>query len=285
MKQKIIDAHMHPCFENKILGKSANEADVDFNLKSLLREFKRYNIVKAVALPIFTNHLTKEKIHFTVKNNEIKKFILKNKEKFIGACTISPLEFTQNDLNVLEEEIKKNTFKAIKLFPGYEYFYPSQDECSSIYELAKRNNIPVLFHTGDTWGSKTKLKYSQPLNIDEVAVSFPDVKFVICHLGNPWIMDAVEVAYKNKNVYADLSGFVIGKKDSFHKKFFEVWTKKIMEGICYDKTVIDKLMFGTDYPLVKYDFCISFIRKLGLIKKEFNKIFFENSTKFFNIKC
>ena len=56
-----------------------------------------------------------------------------------------------------------------------------------------------------------KLKYSQPLIIDEVAVDFPKVKFVIAHCGTPWVADAVEVVAKNKNVYMDLSGLMEGK--------------------------------------------------------------------------
>ena len=53
-----------------------------------------------------------------------------------------------------------------------------------------------------------KLKYSQSFNIDELAVDFPKVKFVIAHCGTPWVQDAVEVVAKNKNVYMDLSGLM-----------------------------------------------------------------------------
>jgi len=283
MKQRIIDTHAHPVFDNKILKQSAKEASVDFNLKGLFRDFKKHNIVKAVALPISTYHFTNVKTHFTVKNSEIKKLVLETKEKFIGGCTINPIEYEQDDIIALEDEIKKGIFKAIKLFHGYEFFYPNQEECTPIYELAKRNKIPVLFHTGDVWGPRTKLKYTHPLNVDEVAVSFPDVKFVLCHLGNPWITDAVEVLYKNNNVYADLSGFVLGKEAN--KNYCDGRLKAIMDGIYYSNLIIDKLMFGTDYPLTNYDFYIKFISKLDLSRKEFNRIFFDNAAKFFNIKC
>ena len=68
--------------------------------------------------------------------------------------------------------------------------------------------MPVAVHTGDTAFSDARLKYAHPLTVDEAAADFPDVKFVICHCGNPWFADATEVAAKNPNVYIDLSGLL-----------------------------------------------------------------------------
>ena len=221
--------------------------------------------------------------NFSDSNEKIKKLVQSYPEVFVGVCTIAPLKYKPEDLSKIEEDIKKGIFKAIKLFPGYELFYPYQKECTPIYELAEKNKIPVMFHTGDLTNAKARLKYSQPLNVDDVAASFPNVNFVLCHLGNPWIMDAVEVLYKNKNAYADLSGFVAGKGDLIFKKYYKGRQKAMMEGIFYEFSNVDKLMFGTDYPLTNYDFYIKFIKRLKLGKKEFNKIFFENATKLFKI--
>jgi len=284
MKQKIIDVHMHPIFEDKSLIKTAKDANIKFNLKELLKEFKKYNIIKAVAISLTTYYFENEKISSSFLNEKIKNLVLENREKFIGVCALNPLDFTPDDITKIEDSIKKGIFGAIKLFPGYEFFYPDQNECYPIYEVAERNKIPILFHTGDTWTFGSRLKYAHPLNIDDVAVSFPNLKFVICHLGNPWIMDAIEVLYKNENVYADLSGFVIEKENENYKKYLEGRLKVIMEGINYENLIINKLMFGTDYPLVSYDLYINFIKKLNLSKKEFNKLFFENAIKVFNLK-
>jgi predicted TIM-barrel fold metal-dependent hydrolase len=202
---------------------------------------------------------------------------------FIGVCTINPLKYKPEELVKIEEDIKKGIFKAIKLFPGYEYFFPNQKECNPVYELAEKLKVPVLFHTGDTNDPKSKVKYAHPLNVDDVAVSFPKVNFVLCHLGNPWIMDAVEVLYKNKNAYADLSGFVAGKGDLIFKKYYKGRQKAMMEGIFYEFSNVEKLMFGTDYPLTNYEFYIKFIKKLKLSNKEFNKIFFETAAKLFKV--
>jgi uncharacterized protein len=67
-----------------------------------------------------------------------------------------------------------------------------------------------MIHTGDVFLKTAKVKFSHPLNIDDVAVDNPELKIVMCHLGNPWIIDCQEVLYKNRNVYADISGLIIG---------------------------------------------------------------------------
>ena len=278
MAQKIIDAHMHPGFNDASSIKEAKEAGIDFSLIGLAKDFKRHNIVKAVAIPVEIAQ------NFIRGNEQIKKLVLEHPELFIGTCTISPLKCKSDDLSAMENDIKKGIFKAIKLFPGYESFYPNQEECTPIYELAQRNKIPVLFHTGDTSSPGSRVKYSHPLNVDDVAVSFPNVKFCLCHLGNPWIMDSAELIYKNDNVYADLSGFIVGKEEPTHIKYYEDRLRTIMRGIYYADTNIDKIMFGTDYPLVSYGFYLKFIGKLELTRSEFGKLLFENASKFFNIK-
>jgi hypothetical protein len=279
MKQKIIDAHTHPAFNDASSIQEAKEAGINFTLNELLKDFKKHNITKAVAIPAEIAQ------HFVAGNKEIKKLVLEHPEIFIGVCTISPLNYKPGDLPTVEDDIKNGVFKAIKLFPGYEFFYPNQKECEPIYELAQKNKIPVLFHAGDTSSLHSRVKYSHPLNIDDVAVSFPNVNFVICHLGNPWVMDSAELIYKNKNVYADLSGFIVGKENPDHIKYYEDRLRTIMRGIYYSDTNIDKIMFGTDYPLVNYEFYLKFISKLELTKDEFKKLLFENAAKLFKIKC
>jgi hypothetical protein len=69
---------------------------------------------------------------------------------------------------------------------------------------------PLMVHTGDTLSETAKVKFSHPLNIDDIAVENPELKIVMCHLGNPWIIDCQEMLHKNRNVYADISGLVIG---------------------------------------------------------------------------
>lgn len=64
---------------------------------------------------------------------------------------------------------------------------------------------------GETAGGHGLLKYAHPLTLDETAASHPRVRFIIAHVGSPWILDAVEVMAKNENVYIDVSGLLVGR--------------------------------------------------------------------------
>jgi len=138
---------------------------------------------------------------------------------------ISYLNYKEKDLREMADYLRSGEIKAFKLYPGYEPFYPYDKRLQVIYELAIEFDIPVMFHSGDTYTPKGKIRFSHPLHIDDVAVDFPELKIVICHVGNPWIRDCMEVVYKNKNVYADVSGLVLG---DFSDKF-ERYMKEQLE--------------------------------------------------------
>lgn len=113
---------------------------------------------------------------------------------------------------------------------------------------------------GQTAGSNAFLKYSHPLTLDEVAVTHPDVRFIMCHFGNPWLMDAAAVLEKNENVAADLSGLLEGKLVlaellEEQKGYVDALKTWIAYAHCYDK-----LMFGTDWPLANYGDYIGFTK-------------------------
>ena len=102
---------------------------------------------------------------------------------------------------------------GLKLYPGYEPFYPNDAGLRDVIQRLLVANKPIILHSGDTYSGCCKtarLKYALPIHVDDLAVDYPDLKIVIAHMGYPWERDAAEVVYKNKNVYVDCSGFVYG---------------------------------------------------------------------------
>jgi predicted TIM-barrel fold metal-dependent hydrolase len=90
----------------------------------------------------------------------------------------------------------KNVFSAAALlhsaplptymkYCGYEHYYPYDKRYQQVYDLCVESKAPVMIHTGDTFLKQGKLRFSHPINIDDVAVDNPDLKIVKCHLGNP----------------------------------------------------------------------------------------------------
>ena len=118
-------------------------------------------------------------------------------------------------LRRVEAVVASGRVRALKAYLGYLHFAPTDPGYRPYYELAERRRLPVFFHTGDTYSPRARLCFARPLPIDDVAVDHPKACFILAHLGNPWLTDAAEVVYKNLNVWADLSGFVVGGPEAF----------------------------------------------------------------------
>jgi predicted TIM-barrel fold metal-dependent hydrolase len=90
-------------------------------------------------------------------------------------------------------------------------------------------------------------------------VDYPDVRFVICHLGNPWFQDTAEVLYKNDNVYADISGLILG---DFTYEFERYLVTRVKDMIAYMGEPGRQLMYGSDWPLVEMGAMVKFLENL-----------------------
>ncbi|MFA6540410.1 MAG: amidohydrolase family protein [Bacteroidota bacterium] len=192
---------------------------------------------------------------------------------------ISYLNFVQHDLDEIREFIVERKVVGLKLYPGYEPFYPSDERLNPVYRLAAETGIPVMIHCGDTYTPKGKLKFSHPLNVDEVAVEHPDVNFLICHLGNPWVRDTMEVVYKNANVYTDISGLVLG---NFSDRFEKYMSKQLQEMLIYGAEP-DKCLYGTDWPISSMESYIDFMESLNIPEKDKEKMFYQNAITLYKL--
>ena len=143
---------------------------------------------------------------------------------------VSYVNYRERDLREIADYLRAGRVVGLKLYPGYEPYYPHDKRCQVIYDLAMEFEVPVMIHTGDTFNPKGKIRYSHPIHIDDVAVDNPQLKIVICHIGNPWIRDCMEVVYKNRNVYADISGLVLG---DFTSKFRQFMLKQVKEMLLF----------------------------------------------------
>lgn len=192
---------------------------------------------------------------------------------------ISWTTFCQADVDELRSLLQAGAIKGLKLYPGYEPFYPADPKLEPAYRLAEEFDVPVMIHTGDTYAPNGKVKYSHPLHVDEVAVDFPKVKFLICHLGNPWFRDCMEVVYKNDNVYTDISGLTLGE---FTDRFEAYMRQQLKEMILWGVNP-NKVLYGTDWPLAPMESYRQFMEELSLTPREKELMFHENAAALFKI--
>jgi predicted TIM-barrel fold metal-dependent hydrolase len=176
-----------------------------------------------------------------------------------------PERFDQDHMARVEEVLKQGKVKALKAYLGYLHYEPLSPGYRRYFKLAAKYQVPVVFHCGDTYSKTAKLKYAHPLLLDEVAVDYPDTKFVIAHFGNPWLLDAAQVMYKNKNVWADLSAILVGDAKAFaameKEGVLERNAKRVQEAIDYSEAP-ERFLFGSDWPLSPMAAYRDFVRRL-----------------------
>lgn len=192
---------------------------------------------------------------------------------------ISYLHYKAADLAHLRGLLREGRIKGFKLYPGYEPFYVHDARLRVVYELAAEYGIPVMIHTGDTFDPKGKVKFAHPLEVDEVAVDYRDVTFVICHMGNPWITDAMEVIYKNANVVGDISGFTLRQ---FEERFERYMLQQVHEVVAFAGDP-HSLLFGTDWPICDFGAYLRFVRKLELTEAEQELVMWKNTARIFRL--
>lgn len=183
------------------------------------------------------------------------------------------------DLAEVREYIQSGIVKGLKFYCGYQPFYPYDPEMGGAVDLAKEFGIPLMVHCGDTYSAKGKVKYAMPIHIDELAVDHPDLNIVICHLGNPWQADCAEVVYKNRNVYTDISGLVLG---SFSDRFEKFMLGQLQNMLLYGMEP-DNVLYGTDWPICTMESYLTFIEGLKIPVEGRNKIMYKNSLRLFRL--
>lgn len=186
----------------------------------------------------------------------------------------------RTDLFTMEERIRDGHVRGIKLYPGYDRYPINDPSLEQVFRIAAKYDVPVLIHTGDTYSKHAKVRHAHPLLVDDVAVDYPDVKFVMCHLGNPWFQDAAEVLYKNENVFADISGLTLGE---FSYEFERYVAMRVKEMIFYMGDPGKQLLYGTDWPLVSMRAYTKFFRDLDLTDEQRECVAWRTAARLFRI--
>ena len=182
----------------------------------------------------------------------------------------------------VEEHLKRESCCGVKLYPGYNRVWLSDPMYEPIYDLAARYDKPMAVHMGLTAYPRAHLKYCHPLVLDETAADHRKTHFVMCHFGNPFLECAAAVVEKNRNVSTDLSGLLEGRVDldryfqaqAGYVSLLKTWLTAIGQW--------DKVMYGTDWPIVNLGEYIEFIKRLAP-EEHWEKVFFGNANRIYGL--
>lgn len=147
----------------------------------------------------------------------------------------------------VHELVRDYGVKGFKFHPSMQAFEPNDRRFYPIYEAITEAGVPALFHTGQTGmgsglpgGHRIKLRYSDPMLLDDVAADFGDLTIVMAHPAVPWVDSQIAIATHKANVYIDLSGW--------SPKYFPPQLVHAM-----NRQLRTKVLFGTDFPYIQID--------------------------------
>jgi predicted TIM-barrel fold metal-dependent hydrolase len=207
-----------------------------------------------------------------ISNEEIAELAHKHSDVAIPFASIDPHR-GEEGVRAARRLIKDYGVKGFKFHPTVQEFFPNDRLAYPLYEVMAEAKLPALFHTGQTGvgagtpgGGGLRLKYSNPLTLDDVAADFPDMPIILAHPSFPWQEEALSVATHKPQVYIDLSG----------------WSPKYFPPILvqYANTLLkDKILFGSDYPVLSPEKWVEEFDKLPIKPEVRPKIMKENAAR------
>jgi len=153
--------------------------------------------------------------------------------RLIPFASINP--FVVNDLDAeLVRLVDEFNFGGIKVYPVYHHHYANDSRMYPLYGRAQELGLPMMVHTGSSIFKGARIKYGDPLHLDDVAIDFPDLNILMAHSGRPfWYEQAFWMARRHENVYMEVSGLP---------------AKKLLTYFPRLEMIADKIIYGSDWP-------------------------------------
>jgi len=272
----IIDAHLH-CSDGRkddLLRPYARLNGLRYDLKELLQMMEANEVYAGLLLspPVGKGE--------QLANEDVLALCRRSRGKLHPVLTVEPEKSAVREA-VAQARKERGIVKGFKIWLGYRKVFANDPVFAPLYDTAEESSLPVLFHTGDTATSTGSLAHAHPLTLDQLANEREELKIVICHLGNPWIVDTAELLYKHKNVFSDISGLVVGG-GGYLKEYVEMVSRRISEAIYYAGGS-DKFLFGTDYPVESYPNGLALVSGLHVTQADKEKVLQRNASRLFSL--
>jgi uncharacterized protein len=211
-----------------------------------------------------------------VTNDEVVRFAQDNEDVAIPFASIDPHRGAEG-LREAKRLVSEGVIRGLKLHPPVQQFTPNDSIAYPLYEVFAEARLPVVFHTGHSGigtgmpaGGGIRLKYGNPMPIDDVAVDFPNLSIIMAHPSFPWQDEAISICLHKPNVYIDLSG----------------WSPKYFSPtlVQYANTLLkNKVLFGSDYPLITPDRWLADFEKIAIRDEVRPLILKENAMRLFGL--
>jgi predicted TIM-barrel fold metal-dependent hydrolase len=184
-----------------------------------------------------------------VPNDYVAGYAASESGKVIGFGAVDP---SGDPVQETLEEIVHLGLRGVKLGPIYQNIDPLDPGMLQVYAFCQEHRLPILIHQGTTFVRTGPLRYALPILLDEVAIRFPRLKMIIAHLGHPWIAETLVTIRKHPNLFSDVS--------ALHYRPWQFYNALIM---AKEYGVLDKILFGSDYPFTTPEAQIEGLRNIN----------------------
>jgi predicted TIM-barrel fold metal-dependent hydrolase len=194
---------------------------------------------------------------FLCSNDYTAEYVHAHPEKLIGFACVDPA--SENVHDALAHGIDHLKLRGVKLGPIYQHLHPLDDRMLPVYQFCETRGLPIMIHQGTTFLREAPLKFAHPLQLEDVALKFPDLKLIIAHIGHPWIEDTIVLIRKHPNFLADIS--------ALHYRRWQFYNALIL---AKEYGVFEKLLFGSDYPYTTPEASLESLRNFNRITEGTN---------------
>lgn len=237
-----------------------------------LPEIAAYYRERSMACVVFTVDAESATGTVPVPNEEIAEAAAENPDVIIPFAGVDPYK-GKSAVRQIRRLVEEFGVKGFKFHPNIQAFHPNDRMAYPLYEAIEDTGAIAVFHTGQTGigagapgGGGIRLKYSNPMDVDDVAADFPGMRIVLAHPSFPWQDEALAVATHKPNVHIDLSGW--------SPKYFPPQLVRYANSLLQDK-----VLFGSDYPLLTPDRWLADFAGLPIKDEVRPKILKENAAR------
>jgi predicted TIM-barrel fold metal-dependent hydrolase len=253
-----VSASGHASLPDELLAASAQYFKMgDGDRKPTVPEMAAYYRARKMAAVVFTVDAETATGQPPVTSEEIAEACAAEADTLIPFGSVDPWK-GRAAVRHARTLVERHGVKGFKFHPSLQAFHPNDPMAYPLYEALQELEVVALFHSGQTGigaglpgGGGIRLKYSNPLAIDDVAADFPGLRIVIAHPSFPWQDEALAVANHKPLVHIDLSG----------------WSPKYFppQLVRYANTLLrDKVLFGSDFPVLTPDRWLADFDKLDM---------------------
>lgn len=215
--------------------------------------------------------------HPALSNEEIAAAAARHPDVLIPFASIDPARGAAG-VRAARRLVTEYGVRGFKFHPSLQAFEPNDRRVYPLYEEIQSLGVPALFHTGQTGigaglpgGRGIKLRYSDPMLLDDVAADFPDLTVIMAHPSVPWQDEAISIATHKANAYIDLSGW--------SPKYFPPQLVRAING-----PLADKALFGSDYPMLTPERWMRDFEQLEIKPRIRPKIMKENAIRALSLR-